>query len=134
MAACAANPEKFFPGMPTAAYDTTGFDSQKMWRGPAWLNTSYFALKGLRQYGYSDTAEAMRERLLGWVDGDREWLREYYDSKTGAGLGARRFSWTGVFTIAFILDWENENLSWLFPEFSDLRKRGNGPAGRMEGR
>jgi putative isomerase len=115
LAKAAADPQRFFPGMPTAAYDTPGYDSQKMWRGPAWLNTSFFALKGLRDHGHAPLAAEMRATLLGWVARDPDLLREYYDSKTGEGLGARRFAWTGVFAIAFVLDWDNDNLTWLFP-------------------
>lgn len=113
LAAIARDPRKFYPGMPTAAYDTPGYESSGYWRGSAWLNTSYFALKGLQQYGYTDTAEAMRSRLLGWVAQDLS-IREHYDSRNGTGLGARNFSWSSAFTIAFILDWNNNDLTWLF--------------------
>jgi hypothetical protein len=40
---------------------------------------------------------------------------EYYDSRTGAGLGTRNFGWSATFTLAFILDWDNDNLTWFFP-------------------
>ncbi|MGA3032097.1 MAG: trehalase family glycosidase [Terracidiphilus sp.] len=110
----AADPEKFFPGMPTAAYDTPGFQSHGYWRGSTWLNTSYFALKGLDQYGYTETAEAMRSQLLGHVARDRSTIWEYYDSKDGAGAGAKGLGWSAAFTIAFLLDWNNDNLTWLF--------------------
>ncbi len=112
VAAMAADPHKFFPGMPTAAYDTPGFESHGYWRGSAWLNTSFFALKGLEQYGYANTAEAMRSRLLGWIARDPS-IREYYDSSDGTGYGAKGFGWSAAFTIAFILDWDNDNLTWL---------------------
>ena len=59
------------------------------WRGPAWLNTSYMALKGLKRYGYNETAQACREQLLAWCDQNRDHLWEYYDSKSGKGTGAR---------------------------------------------
>lgn len=113
MAKLAASTEKFFPGMPTAAYDTPAYKSGAYWRGPAWLNTSFFALKGLQQYGHTGPAAAMRETLLGWVARDPS-LREYYDSKSGAGAGAKAFGWSAAFTIAFVLDWDNDNLTWLF--------------------
>lgn len=116
MAKLAADPRKFYPGMPTAAYDTPGFDPRAMWRGPAWLNTSFFALKGLKDYGYAELADAMRGTLLGWVAGDTSSIREYYHPVTGEGLAALGFAWSAVFTIAFILDWNNDNLTWLFPE------------------
>lgn len=110
----AADPTKFFPGMPTAAYDTPGFESHGYWRGSTWLNTSYFALKGLEQYGYSKTAEAMRAELLENVARDRSTIWEYYDSRNGTGAGAKGFGWSAAFVITFILDWNNDNLTWLF--------------------
>jgi putative isomerase len=109
----AADPEKFFPGMPTAAYDTPGYSSGAYWRGPAWLNTSYFALKGLNDYGYQTLAGTMRSKLLGWVESDSSTIWEYYDSKNGTGGGAKGFGWSSAFAIALILDWDNDNLTWL---------------------
>jgi len=114
VATIASDPLKFFPGMPTAAYDTAGYVSSGYWRGPTWVNTSYFALQGLREYGYSELAEKMRTNLLGWISADRSSIREYYDSKTGKGGGAEGFGWSAAFTTAFILDWNNDNLMWLF--------------------
>jgi glucosidase len=110
----ASDPAKFFPGMPTAAYDTPGYVSDGYWRGAAWVNTSYFALQGLREYGYLELAEKMRSNLLGWISADPASLREYYDSKSGSGAGAKGFGWSATFTIAFILDWKNDNLTWPF--------------------
>ncbi len=39
-----------------------------------------------------------RQRLAGGVIGavEREGLREYYDPRTGAGLGARDFAWSAL--------------------------------------
>lgn len=111
----AASPQYFFPGMPTAAYNTPGYESHGYWRGSAWLNTSFFALKGLREYGYTSLADTMRQTILGWVArGDT--IREYYDSKNGDGAGAKGFGWSATFTIAFITDWDNDHLTWLFQQ------------------
>jgi putative isomerase len=111
MAKLAADPRKFHPGMPTAAYDTPGFSETEMWRGPAWLNTSFFALKGLKDYGHAKLAGEMRTTLLGWVAKDTSSIREYYQPRTGEGLAAKGFGWSAAFTIAFLLDWENDNLT-----------------------
>ena len=113
MARLAADPARFFPGMPTAAYDSAGYKSGDYWRGPAWLNTSYFALKGLRDYGCGRLAESMRGTLLGWVRGDPEQIWEYYDSRTGKGGGAKFFGWSCAFTIALVTDWADDDLTWL---------------------
>jgi putative isomerase len=114
LAKIAATPEKFFPGMPCVAYDTPGYNSRDYWRGPTWINISYFALKGLKDYGYGAMAEQIRATLLDWMTIEKSSLHEYYDSRTGAGLGAQTYGWTGSFAIAFILDWDNDNLTWIF--------------------
>ncbi len=113
MAKLAASTEYFYPGMPTAAYNTPGYESHGYWRGSAWLNTSYFALKGLQEYGYSDLAQTMRSQLLDWVTRNPS-IREYYDSRSGEGAGAKGFGWSAAFTISLILDWDNDHLTWLF--------------------
>lgn len=56
----------------------------------------------------------MRARILGWVANDSSSIREYYDSINGRGEGAKGFGWSAAFVIAFISDWKNENLTWLF--------------------
>jgi len=56
----------------------------------------------------------MRSNLLDWISVDTSSLREYFDSRTGKGAGAEGFGWSAAFTIAFILDWNNDNLTRLF--------------------
>lgn len=119
MAKLAADPKKFYPGMPTAAYDSAGFKAKDYWRGPAWLNTTYFAAKGLRDYGQTKLAEDLRSTLLGWVRKDPSTIWEYYDSTDGAGGGAKTFGWSAAFAIAFVEDWDNDNLTWLFPKIAE---------------
>jgi putative isomerase len=114
VAQVAADPTKFFPGMPTAAYDTPGYKSKGYWRGSTWLNTSYFALKGLQEYGHNKVAENMRSTLLTWLSRNPSDLFEHYDSRSGEGEGAKGLGWSATFTIAFVLDWNNNNLTWLF--------------------
>ena len=68
---------------------------------------------GRSSYG-GELAWQMRTTLLDRMLKEKPSLREYYDSRTGAGLGAQTYGWTGAFAIAFILDWENDDLTWLF--------------------
>ena len=106
MAVLAQDPNKFFPGFPTVAYDHPEYRSGAYWRGPAWLNVSYMALKGLKRYGFKDTAEAGRQTLLGWCDQNQDTIWEYYDSRSGQGLGARQYGWSGAWLIEFVLNWD----------------------------
>jgi neutral trehalase len=105
MAALAADEKKFYPGMPTVSYDHPSYESHQFWRGPSWLNTNYFAVKGLKNYGFDEIADAMKEKTLTWCANTSEALREYYDTKTGQGLGASHFGWTSVFVIEYILNY-----------------------------
>ena len=114
VAKLAEDPAKFFPGMPAVAYDTPGYQSSDYWRGPSWLNYDYFALKGLRDYGYVDLADRMRSKLLDWIGQDQNVIWEYYDSKSGKGRGAPGFGWSSAFALSFLLDWKNDNLTWCF--------------------
>ncbi len=105
LAALAADPCKLYPGLPVVAYDHPEYRSDSYWRGPTWLNVAYFALKGLKLYGYTATAEAGRELMLKWCAQNEDALYEYYDSRSGKGLGAPHYSWTAAFVIEFILGW-----------------------------
>lgn len=112
--------------LPSVARDDPnwGFD---MWRGPAWLNTTYLVLLGLRRHGQGPLAAALAASLLAGV---RQWyetegvLYEYYDAansrspssldrkgpKTGAyGSGPgmqviRDYHWAAAVTALLLLE------------------------------
>jgi neutral trehalase len=105
MATLAADPRRLYPGMPTVSYDDPRYRSSLYWRGPAWLNTTWFAATGLRRYGHTSIAETLRETILDWCAASPDALYEYYDSRTGAGCGAPGFGWTSAFVIELILGW-----------------------------
>lgn len=67
---------------------------RRYWRGPSWANAAWLAWLGLRRLGYDAEAEEMARRLVDVVL--REGLREYYDARTGAGMGATDFAWTAL--------------------------------------
>jgi hypothetical protein len=62
------------------------------WRGPSWVNSLWLVTLGLRRLGRGTQADALAARLVPVVE--REGFREYYDSRTGAGMGARDFGWS----------------------------------------
>lgn len=82
----------FMPGMPTVAYDNPTY-STTYWCGPCWLNTTYFAAKGLKDYGFSDTANTMRDTIFDRVYNHGDYIHENYNSTTGEGLYYPEFSW-----------------------------------------
>ena len=102
MNALARDTTKFYPGMPTVSYDCAGYDNN-YWRGPTWLNVAFFAIKGLFDYGFTDTAFEMKEYILNMVYDNLPNICENYDSKARIGKCCKSFSWSAAFIIEFIL-------------------------------
>ena len=67
---------------------------RRYWRGPTWLNTAWLCWLGLRRLGYHQEADRMAAGLIGAVE--REGLREYYDPRSGRGMGAKDFAWSAL--------------------------------------
>jgi hypothetical protein len=67
---------------------------RRYWRGPTWVNSAWLVWLGLRRLGYDEAAERLAGGVIGVVE--REGLREYYDPRSGAGLGARDFAWSAL--------------------------------------
>lgn len=104
-AAMAQHARRLAPGWPTVSYDHPNYMPTAYWRGRTWLNVAYFALKGLKNYGFDSIADEGRRTLLEWVEkGDS--IYENYNSRTGSPLGSPKFGWSSVFAIKFIEDWQ----------------------------
>jgi hypothetical protein len=67
---------------------------RRYWRGPTWVNSAWLVWLGLRRLGYEQAASRLADGVIGAVE--REGLREYYDPRTGAGLGATEFAWSAL--------------------------------------
>lgn len=85
--------------LPAVALDDPAHSSRETWlgrhrhwRGPAWVNSAWFVSLGLRRLGRGDLAERMAARLAPVVA--REGFREYYEARSGRGMGARDFGWS----------------------------------------
>jgi hypothetical protein len=67
---------------------------RRYWRGPTWINAAWLLWLGLVRLGYDPEADEMGARISSAVASAG--LREYYDPHTGAGMGARDFSWSAL--------------------------------------
>lgn len=67
---------------------------RRYWRGPTWINTAWLCWLGLVRLGYERPAEQLAQRL-GTVIAAAG-LREYYEPRTGRGMGARDFGWSSL--------------------------------------
>ena len=98
--------ENFQCKMPTVSFDNPEY-STDYWRGPTWLNVAYFAAKGLKNYDM-EVSEKIRASVLKMCAKDPEHIYENYNSKTGEGLCCNHFSWSCVFIIEFILNFQKK--------------------------
>ncbi|HVD87143.1 MAG TPA: hypothetical protein VNB59_07015 [Solirubrobacterales bacterium] len=67
---------------------------RRYWRGPTWVNSAWMVWLGMRRHGYEQEAERLAAGIIGAAA--REGLREYYDPRTGKGLGAKDFTWSAL--------------------------------------
>ncbi len=83
---------------PTVAADNPKFMPKGYWRGPIWLDQTYFAIKGLRNYGYNDRADACTKQVFDRLQGLKNDapIHENYGTHTGECLKAPHFSWSSV--------------------------------------
>ncbi len=97
------DPERFWLPVPppsvaadekTFSVHDTFLGLRRYWRGPTWINAAWLVWMGLVRLGYREQADEMARRLLHAVA--RAGLREYYNPFTGAGMGARDFTWSAL--------------------------------------
>jgi hypothetical protein len=85
-------------GLPSVAANEPSYDSDNYWRGPVWVVLNALTIWGLESYGFTTEAEALRTSTYALL-AKSPTTYEYYDSQTGAGLGAPNFMWSGAFYI-----------------------------------
>ena len=97
------NPQRFWLPVPppSVAADESSFSIKdrflglrRYWRGPTWVNSAWLVWLGLRRLGYRSEASELARRIIGAVA--REGLREYYNPRTGEGMGASDFAWSSL--------------------------------------
>lgn len=103
----------FIP-FPTVAANNPKFNPEKgYWRGPVWIDQAYFAINGLRKYGYRMEADVLMTKLFrnceGWLDPNGP-IRENYHPLSGKGLNAEHFSWSAAHVLMMIKESSNDSL------------------------
>jgi glucosidase len=92
-------------------FPTVSADDEKYmsgyWRGPVWLDQAYFAIKGLKNYGYNEIADNFTEQLFDKLEGLKNSnlpIRENYDPRNGNGLKVNHFSWSAAHLLLLYLE------------------------------
>lgn len=96
------NPDEFWARYPvsTVAMDDPKYDSNQMWRGPAWINVNYLLIEGLHRSGYDQIALDLQQRTLELIAGQPD-IYEYYNPETGSNPpgAASIFGWSAAIYI-----------------------------------
>lgn len=81
---------------PTIAADNPKYNPHGYWRGPIWLDQTYFAIRGLRNYGYHKLADEYTLQIFDRLNGlkGEAPIHENYGTRTGERLEAPHFSWS----------------------------------------
>ena len=83
--------------VPSVPFNSSYFDPLKYWQGPAWVNTNWLIIDGLRRYGFDNEAENLLRKTLELVA--KSGMNEYFNPINGEPAGAPNFSWTAALTI-----------------------------------
>lgn len=96
------NPEEFWTTypVPSVSKDESYYDpgnaplyrGKLIWRGPTWINTNWFIIRGLQKHGYSDLATELIKKTLIMIE--QSGFREYYNPETGEGYSHHDFGWS----------------------------------------
>lgn len=72
--------------------DTPTHKLKLIWRGPTWINTNWFIVKGLRKHGYYEIADEIVAKMMAMIK--KNGFREYYNPETGVGYRHHNFGWS----------------------------------------
>lgn len=81
--------------VPTVAKSEPSFnpnDNRYIWRGPSWINTNWFLIRGLRKHEYHDIADRITATSKEMIE--KSGFREFFNPLTGEGYGAQSFGWS----------------------------------------
>ena len=96
------DPEEFWAEypIPTVARNGTKYDSQRMWRGPTWINVNYILIEALARSGRPKLAQELRDRTLALLMKHKD-MYEFYNPATGepGPTAAPAFGWSAALFI-----------------------------------
>ena len=93
--------------VPTYDERAAGFDPERYWRGPIWLNTNWLLWHGLRQHGRHALAAEIVASSVELVR--HSGFREYFDPLDGSGRGSDRFSWSAALLTDMVMASRNQS-------------------------
>lgn len=124
------DPTQFFLNfsLPTVSKDNQFFNAHGYWKGPTWIDQTWFAYAGLRRYEnlaeaagvasapFSQLASELKQKIFvgkGFATNDTTPFTEHYDPDTGAAEGVPQFSWTAAHVLMWAMEDADEELVWI---------------------
>ena len=86
--------------LPSVPINSKWFKPMRYWQGPTWLNINWLVINGLKQYGFSNEAERLRDLSIELVE--KNGFYEYFNPLDGTPAGVKDFSWTAALIIDLI--------------------------------
>lgn len=95
------NEGEFWPPypVPTCALSEKAFNpsfrsvlASGLWRGPTWVSTNWYLVRGLAKHGYGQVARVIVGKTRQLIE--KEGFREFYNPYSGQAMGARGFAWS----------------------------------------
>jgi hypothetical protein len=85
--------------VPSTSQREATFDPEKYWRGPSWVVTNWFIIRGLEQYPgpCREFSQYLRSKTLRMTEQSGFW--EYFNPLTGEGHGTKGYSWSAALAI-----------------------------------
>jgi len=77
--------------VPTVAINEPSFNPKGFWRGPTWIASNWFIVKGLQSYGFEAEANKIIGQSIQLLK--KSGFREQFNPMTGEGYGAHDFTW-----------------------------------------
>ncbi|OCB74801.1 MGH1-like glycoside hydrolase domain-containing protein [Flavobacterium crassostreae] len=94
--------------LPTLAANNPKFKPDNgYWRGPIWLDQSYFGIHGLEKQGFKKESQQLTYKLIHNAEGALNKgmsIRENYHPLSGKGLEAESFSWSAAHYLLLLLN------------------------------
>lgn len=84
----------------TIPVDEPGFEPNRYWRGPSWINMAWMIANGLEHQGLVDDAARVRRGITGLCG--RVGMFEYFDPRRGTGHGSDDFSWSAALALDIV--------------------------------
>eukprot|EP00931_Biecheleriopsis_adriatica_P101701 TRINITY_DN76786_c0_g1_i1.p1 TRINITY_DN76786_c0_g1~~TRINITY_DN76786_c0_g1_i1.p1 ORF type:complete len:722 (+),score=150.56 TRINITY_DN76786_c0_g1_i1:36-2168(+) len=119
-----SDPDKFLLNfsLPTVSKQNRYYNAKGYWKGPTWLDQTWFAYAGLKRYvglarqqgevkaatKLQKLSAELKRRVFrvgkGFAANDTTPLNEHYDAETGEPLGATHFGWTAAHTLMWAME------------------------------